>query len=131
MRISDWSSDVCSSDLYAERFDTVEVNNTFYRMPSRETVAGWRAATPPRFRFAVKAHRFITHNKKLKDPAQPLSRMFHVPEPLGDRLGPVLFQLQPNPRRLATFLEALPKGHRYAFEFRDRSWLCKIGRAHV
>lgn len=122
-RKSDWLA------RYAERFDAVEVNGTFYRMPTRETVAGWRATVPAGFRFAVKAHRFITHNKKLTDPAQPLSRLFHVLEPLGDKLGPVLFQLPPgwraNPGRLADFLRALPREHRYAFEFRNRSWLCE------
>ena len=115
-------------DHYTERFDCVEVNNTFYRLPQRRTVEAWAAQAPAGFLFAVKANRFITHMKKLKDPAEPIRRMFSVLDGFGGKLGPILFQLPPgwraNVERLADFLAALPRGHRYAFEFRDESWLC-------
>lgn len=112
--------------FYAARFDSVEVNSTFYRLPSRETVEAWRENTPPGFVFAVKASRYVTHMKKLKDPEQTLPPFFRAIEGLKGKLGPILFQLPPkwafNPDRFYDFLEALPGGHRYAFEFRDRSW---------
>lgn len=117
---SEWLS------FYAERFPSVEVNATFYRLPSASTLDAWRAAVPPDFRFAVKASRYITHMKKLKDPQESTRRFFAAVDRLGDRLGPILFQLPPkwrvNVERLAAFLEALPSGYRYAFEFRDPSW---------
>jgi uncharacterized protein YecE (DUF72 family) len=86
----------------------------------------WRAGTPPGFLFAFKASRFLTHNKKLKDPEQPLERMMPLVDALGRKAGPVLFQLPPrwtiNMERLEYFLEALPGGHSYAFEFRNDTW---------
>lgn len=113
---------------YTGRFDCVEVNNSFYRLPRRETVEGWAAQVPRDFLFAVKASRFLTHMKKLKDPDEPVRRMFSVLDGFGGKLGPILFQLPPgwrvNVERLAAFLAALPKGRRYAFEFRNESWLC-------
>lgn len=114
---------------YAARFSTVEVNNSFYNLPSRKSIASWVDRTPPGFIFACKASRYITHMKKLKDPAQSTQKFFAAMEGFGDRMGPVLFQLPPrwhfNGARLAAFLEALPGGYRYCFEFRDRSWLCE------
>lgn len=111
---------------YAARFGTVEVNNTFYRLPETSTLAAWRDAVPDSFLFAVKASRYITHMKKLRDPEEPLANVLGRVAVLGDKLGPVLFQLPPNwgynGERLARFLEALPEGHRYAFEFRNASW---------
>ena len=111
---------------YAERFGTVEINNTFYQLPEEQTVRNWRDAVPAGFLFAVKASRYITHYRKLKDPEEPVARALGRVEELGGKLGPVLFQLPPNwrfnERRLRSFLEALPEGHRYAFEFRDASW---------
>lgn len=111
---------------YTGFFGTVEINNTFYQLPARETLAGWREGTPDDFLFACKASRFITHMKKLGDPKQSVKRFFHTIEVLGDKLGPVLFQLPPrwhlNLDRLKCFLEALPKSWRYAFEFRDDTW---------
>lgn len=111
---------------YAGRFATAEINATFYRLPPKETLAAWRGATPPDFTFAVKASRYITHMKKLKDPKQSTRKFFRAIGALGDKLGPVLFQLPPkwraNPARLEAFLAALPSGRRYAFEFRDSSW---------
>jgi uncharacterized protein YecE (DUF72 family) len=113
---------------YTERFDCVEVNSTFYRLPQRKTVEAWRAQVPEGFLFAVKASRFITHMKKLKNPDEPIRRMFSVIDGFGATLGPILFQLPPgwraNVERLRDFLAALPKGRRYAFELRDESWLC-------
>ncbi len=111
---------------YLQYFDTVELNNSFYKLPERSTFCSWCAAVPGNFRFAVKASRFITHNKKLKDPEDALERFFSRAEALGPNLGPILFQLPPrwklNLERLEHFLIALPRQHRYAFEFRDLSW---------
>lgn len=114
-------------DFYGRHFDTVEVNATFYRLPSRESFEDWARLTPPGFLFAVKASRFITHVKRLREPEEPIRRLFAAAEGLGEKLGPVLFQLPPrfpaDPERLAYFLSALPSGQRAAFEFRDPSWL--------
>ncbi|HYH00336.1 MAG TPA: DUF72 domain-containing protein [Terriglobales bacterium] len=116
-------------DFYVQHFDTVEINNSFYKLPSAETFQFWRAATPRNFNFAVKASRFITHNKKLKDPENALDRFLPPAEELREKLGPILFQLPPkwriNVERLDEFLSMLPKGRRrrYAFEFREPSWL--------
>lgn len=111
---------------YAGRFAVTEVNNTFYSLPKPETFEEWRASTPDGFEFACKASRYITHMKKLKDPDQSVVKFFEAVETLGDKLGPILFQLPPNFHinlgRLRALLEALPSGHRYAFEFRDGSW---------
>jgi uncharacterized protein YecE (DUF72 family) len=112
--------------FYARHFDAVEINNSFYRMPSPAAVAGWRDATPPDFRFAAKASRYLTHMKKLKDPEPGLANFLPRLDALGSKLGPILFQLPPHWRcdldRLAAFLGALPPGRRYAFELRDPSW---------
>jgi uncharacterized protein YecE (DUF72 family) len=111
---------------YQEHFDTVEINNSFYRLPSEDAVETWRSSTPAQFRFAVKGSRFLTHMKKLKDPAAGLEKFFSRIDLFKAKLGPILFQLPPhfemNIQRLDDFLEALPRGHRYAFEFRDPSW---------
>lgn len=118
--------DVAFLGWYADHFPTVEINNTFYRLPDPETPAGWSAGTPPGFVFACKASRYITHMKKLKDPKDATARFFGTAKKLGGKLGPILFQLPPrwraNAARLAEFLGALPSSHRYAFEFRDESW---------
>jgi uncharacterized protein YecE (DUF72 family) len=111
---------------YASVFDTVEINNSFYRLPERETFARWAARAPARFVFAVKASRFLTHMKKLKDPEQPIDRLFASLAGLGRRLGPVLYQLPPQWKidagRFAHFLDALPRRARHVVEFRDPSW---------
>jgi uncharacterized protein YecE (DUF72 family) len=113
-------------EYYADRLAITEVNSFFYGLPKPETVAGWREAVPADFRFAVKASRYITHMKKLKDPAASLERFWERAQLLGDQLGPVLFQLPPhwhvNAERLEAFLAALPEGPQYTFEFRDPSW---------
>lgn len=111
---------------YAERFRTVEVNYTFYHLPEADAVAAWHDTVGDRFTFAVKASRYLTHMKKLKDPQQPVELLFERIAPLQDKLGPILFQLPPrwhrNAARLAGLLAALPAGRRYAFEFRDPTW---------
>jgi uncharacterized protein YecE (DUF72 family) len=113
-------------DFYAERFNTVEINNTFYRLPEAETFVSWRTRAPANFKYAIKASRFLTHMKKLKDPDEPLDLFFSRARRLGGSLGPVLYQLPPrwpvNIERLETFLKALPKRRRHAVEFRDPSW---------
>jgi len=111
---------------YFERFDTVELNNTFYRLPKESALENWRDSTPPNFQFVAKGSRFITHMKKLKDPEQSIARYFEAIDVLQDKLGPILFQLPPNwevdAARFEHFLQALPKYHRYAFEFRNATW---------
>ncbi len=111
---------------YWQVFDTVEINNSFYRLPAESTLAAWREAVPEGFLFAAKASRYLTHMKKLLDPESALDTFLPRIEVLGPRLGPILFQLPPrwhrNVERLAAFLEVLPSTHRYAFEFRDPSW---------
>ena len=113
--------------LYAETFDTVEVNATFYRLPRRSTVAGWAGRTPRTFVFAVKASRYLTHVKRLRDLPAGLARLEERIAPLrdADKLGPVLWQLPASFRRddvrLAETLARLPDG-RHAFEFRHPSW---------
>jgi uncharacterized protein YecE (DUF72 family) len=111
---------------YAERFDTVEINNSFYRLPAATALESWCRETPPEFCFAVKASRYITHNRKLNDPESAKEKFISLVEQLGRRLGPILFQLPPswklNVDRLDQFLAALPRTHRYAFEFRNPTW---------
>jgi len=111
---------------YAERFTTVEINYTFYRMPNAKILAGWNAETPEGFRFALKAPKRITHDKRLKDVAEPLRYFLDTARTLGAKLGPILFQLPPNFKkdlsRLGDLLTLLPSDLRYAFEFRHVSW---------
>ncbi len=112
--------------FYAEHFDTVEINNSFYMLPKPETFGKWRDQAPPGFMYAVKANRFITQAKKLKDCEEPLERMMPVFRRLGETLGPILYQLPPslklNLERLESFLRLVPKDVANVFEFRDRSW---------
>lgn len=111
---------------YVGLFDTVEINNSFYRLPLESALASWRASTPDNFRFALKGSRYLTHMKKLKDPEPGLERFFQRADLLGEKLGPILFQLPPHwevdLERLRGFLRALPEGHQYAFEFRNPTW---------
>jgi len=113
-------------EFYAEHFDTVEINNSFYRLPKAETFEKWRAQAPPGFCYAVKANRFLTQAKKLKDCAEPLARMMAPFRALDDRLGPILYQLPPrfriNLERLEEFLRMAPKDVANVFEFREKSW---------
>jgi uncharacterized protein YecE (DUF72 family) len=111
---------------YAERLAAVEINNTFYRMPTAEVLSRWAAETPPGFRFSLKSPRQITHDKRLADTAAAVERLAEVARALGDKLGPVLFQLPPFLRKdlplLEAFLAALPAGLSAALEFRHLSW---------
>ena len=111
---------------YVERFSTVEINASFYRMPNAKTVAGWGAAAPDGFTYVLKAPQRITHFLRLRGVAEPLSYFCDAARTLGDKLGPLLFQLPPNfkkaPDRLAETLASLPDGFRAAFEFRHASW---------
>ncbi|MFW6157860.1 MAG: DUF72 domain-containing protein [Planctomycetota bacterium] len=122
LRRDDWF------EFFADRFDTVEINNTFYHLPSESTFDSWRARAPGGFCYVLKFSRYGTHLKHLKDPEDSIGLFLERAERLGPFLGPILVQLRPNWRvnvgRLAGFLEAAPKRHRWAVEFRDPSWLC-------
>jgi uncharacterized protein YecE (DUF72 family) len=111
---------------YAARFDTVEINNSFYRLPDEAVFADWRSRVPRGFVYAVKASRFLTHMKKLKDPQAPVDLLFSRASHLRSALGPVLYQLPPrwplNLSRLVEFVEALPRRRKHVIEFRDPSW---------
>jgi uncharacterized protein YecE (DUF72 family) len=113
--------------FYAERFSCVELNNSFYHLPQKQTLRQWRDDVPKNFLFTAKASRYITHMKKLNNPRQSLRMFFQRVDVLGDKLGPILFQLPPrwrfNEERLEEFLKSLSKDYRYTFEFRDHSWL--------
>lgn len=114
-------------DHYAATFDTVEINNSFYRLPKAETFDKWREQAPAGFCYAVKANRFLTQAKKLKDCAEPLQRMLTPFRHLKQTLGPILYQLPPRFRvnldRLTEFIDLLPRDLTHVFEFREKSWL--------
>jgi uncharacterized protein YecE (DUF72 family) len=111
---------------YAGHFRAVEINNSFYRMPSAEVLARWAGETPPEFHFALKSPRRITHDKRLLDVASAIERLVEASRSLGDKRGPILFQLPPNMKkdlaRLDEFLAALPAELTAAVEFRHESW---------
>jgi uncharacterized protein YecE (DUF72 family) len=129
-----WRGDLYPRDLpparwfefYAERFDTVELNNSFYRLPEADVFASWARRSPPGFLLAVKASRYLTHLRRLREPKEPLHRFWSRAERLGEHLGPVLYQLPPrwnrNAERLAAFAQAVPRDRRQALEIRDPSW---------
>jgi uncharacterized protein YecE (DUF72 family) len=112
---------------YAERFCTVELNNSFHRLPSETAFRRWASAAPPGFCYAVKASRYLTHMKKLREPEEPLQRFLERTRLLGDKLGPILYQLPPrwrcNITRLRAFLAYLPRDLVHVLEFRDPSWI--------
>jgi uncharacterized protein YecE (DUF72 family) len=112
--------------FYASRLPTVEINNTFYRLPKASVLEGWAAQTAADFRFVLKASRKITHIHRLQDVGEMTGYLFETAGALGSKLGPILFQLPPYLKkdldRLRRFCDALPQG-RAAFEFRDQSWL--------
>ncbi len=111
---------------YARHFDTVEINNTFYRLPAETTFDAWRDQAPVGFLYAVKASRYITHVRRLRDCAEPLERFLSRVRRLGPHLGPILYQLpprwKPNLDRLARFLALLPPDLTHVVEFRDERW---------
>jgi len=111
---------------YKKYFSSVEINNSFYRLPTPETFAMWKKTTPPDFVFAVKASRFITHMKKLNLDKEGIRKFFTSVRKLNEKVGVILFQLPPkwrvNTERLKNFIRVLPKKYRYAFEFREHSW---------
>jgi uncharacterized protein YecE (DUF72 family) len=112
--------------FYGERLRTVEINNTFYRMPKASVLEDWAATVPNEFKFVLKAPRQITHIKRLKDAGDSLAYLLKVADSLGERLGPLLFQLPPflkkDAPRLREFLALVPKSTRAAFEFRHQTW---------
>ena len=131
----EWKGDFYPKDIkaeamlayYAARLPSVEINNTFYRMPTVAMLEHWVEVTPPDFRFAIKASRRITHISRLKETAaDSVAFLYKALEALGTKRGPVLFQLPPlfkkDLPRLQAFLAMLPSGHRAAFEFRNESW---------
>jgi uncharacterized protein YecE (DUF72 family) len=111
---------------YIQHFDTVELNNSFYKLPAKTSLLTWRDSTPPHFHFAVKGSRFLTHMKKLNNAEEGLNRFLESVDVLDPKLGPILFQLPPNWElnldRLAAFLALLPRYRRCAFEFRNPTW---------
>jgi len=111
---------------YAQEFDTVEINASFYRLPLASTFEAWRERAPPGFRYAVKVNRFITHMKKLLDCETEVDRFIELARPLENNLGPLLYQLPPslhkNVQRLDAFLSQLPRDLDHVIEFRHRSW---------
>jgi uncharacterized protein YecE (DUF72 family) len=111
---------------YGERLSTVEINNTFYRMPTAKLVQGWAEEVPEGFTFALKAPQRITHIARLQNAADPTDAFVRIARTLGARLGPLLFQLPPFLRkdvpRLSAFLDIVPQGLRVALEFRHASW---------
>ena len=114
-------------EFYAGHFNTVELNNSFYKLPSEAAFANWRDSSPANFTFAVKVSRFITHIKRLKNTEESVDKFITRAKILGEKLGPLLYQLPPNMHRndelLASFLSTLPRGMRHVFEFRHQSWL--------
>lgn len=124
-----YPEDLAAADMlryYSERLPAVEINNTFYRMPTEKLLASWAEQVPEGFRFALKAPQKITHKKKLEETGEETTYLFRTAGTLADRLGVVLFQLPPWFRkdvpRLERFLEEIPAGTRAAFEFRHASW---------
>ncbi len=114
-------------EFYAQRLDAVEINNTFYRMPTETLLLGWKAQVPEGFTFVLKAPRRITHDKRLQDASDDLAHLLRMVSALERGAGPLLFQLPPYLRkdaaRLRAFVERVPRGWRAAFEFRHASWL--------
>lgn len=112
---------------YCSQFSTVELNNTFYRLPAASTFITWRRQAPPGFIFAVKANQYITHIKRLRDPEESVERFLERTRLLGDHLGPILYQLPPrfpcHLERLEHFLATLPGDLTHVVEFRDERWL--------
>jgi uncharacterized protein YecE (DUF72 family) len=113
-------------EYYSQELNTVEVNNTFYKLPKKQVVQKWKANTPKNFVFSIKANRYITHMKNLKDGREPVGNLINSIRFLGDKLGPILFQLPPqwnlNYERIKEFIEILPDQYNYVFELRNPTW---------
>ncbi|KEO72279.1 DUF72 domain-containing protein [Anditalea andensis] len=120
------TKDAQQMEYYLQHFDTVEINNSFYKLPSTTTFEKWKEAVPDDFIFAIKGSRFITHMKKLKVQRENIEKFFNGTDRLEEKAGPILFQLPPgwkiNAERLKDFLGQLPKDYRYTFEFRNDTW---------
>jgi len=117
-------------EYYTGHFDTVELNATFYRLPKTETFEKWRQRTPASFLWSLKASRYLTHVRRLKNPGEPLNRFYNAIKGLGTRLGPILFQLPPglnfDPDLLQNFIDHLDTSRSHAIEVRHASWLNDI-----
>ena len=113
-------------NYYSKNFNSVEINNTFYNLPDKQIIKVWKNNAPENFVYAIKASRYITHMKKLKDPKKSVKNFFNTIRILENKIGIVLFQLPPywkfNKERLKNFLNQLPSEFSYAFEFREHSW---------
>ena len=113
-------------EFYTEHFDTVELNATFYRLPSRSTFKRWYDRTPKDFLWSIKASKFITHTRRLKDCQEPLERLYEAIDPIREKLGAILFQLPPSlqfdPLVAEDFFRLLKRDFRYALEARHKSW---------
>ncbi|GGI76322.1 DUF72 domain-containing protein [Legionella impletisoli] len=132
----DWDEDFYSKSngkevhlqIYANHFNTVELNSSFYHLPSPSEIQDWRKKTPKTFLFSCKANRYITHMKKLSDPKEPINHLLKTLKHFEQQLGPVLFQLPPylklDLERLNKFINNLPNKYHYTFEFRNKSWFC-------
>jgi len=130
----EWKGSFYPSDLkpagmlayYAERLPTVEINNTFYRMPKPELLESWASQVPDDFVFVLKGSQRITHMQRLRNSGENVAYLFEAAQTLGAKLGPVFFQLPPNAKkdldRLRAFLDVLPAGRPVAFEFRNETW---------
>ncbi len=115
---------------FVQKFKTVEINSTFYHLPRQSTIAHWLEVSPDDFLFTLKANRSITHIKKLKDAGKEVRTFIHLIKPMKEKLGVILFQLPPSLKLdiglLDNFLSGLPKGYRYALEFRHASWMDQV-----
>lgn len=111
---------------YLKNFQTVEINNSFYRLPSKETFQTWKGAVPDNYIFAIKGSRYITHMKKLNVQRENIEKFFNSTDQLEEKANPILFQLPPNWKmnweRFESFLLQLPQDYRYTFEFRNKTW---------
>jgi uncharacterized protein YecE (DUF72 family) len=114
-------------EFYTQHFNTLELNNSFYQLPSEKAFVNWRESSPEGFVFAVKVSRFITHIKRLRSVEEPMQNFLTRAAFLRDKLGPLLYQLPPGMKRndesLEAFLSILPRQYRHVFEFRHQSWL--------
>jgi uncharacterized protein YecE (DUF72 family) len=113
-------------DYYAQYFNSVEINNSFYHLPQKKTFQKWAVSVPDDFVFSIKANRYITHMKNLMIDQEPINKLLDKADPLKEKLGPILFQLPPqwklNFKRLKTFIDLLPQKQRFVIELRNKTW---------